>query len=616
MEEAEGLSLSEKIKGLPAASGVYLMKDGRQNIIYVGKAKNLKNRVNSYFRAGDGHVKTKALVNEIADFDLIITSNEVEAILLERTLIRHHAPRFNIMLRDDKEYPWVRINFHDQWPRIDKVRQRKDDGATYAGPFANAGALNTMLKTVFRIFPLIRCSPYEFRTVKRPCNYYHMKMCQAPCHNKVSEDDYEATVRDALALLQGRNTHLKRDLTAKMLAASGAEQFEQAAALRDQIRALENMRERQVAVVKSLRDGDIIGYCEDKNTLVFHVLMVRDQRIIGSENYLLKSEVQREGEALSSFLLQYYDRRPLPEELVLPFPAESQEDLLVALKSEEKQKIRVRIQGRGEIRKLADLAAKNATGYYQQHLDMGARQKAELDILKETLELPALPRRMECLDISNLQSSSIVAAVVCFIDGRPAKELYRKYEIKTVTETHDDYASIAEVVQRRIERGLRDDDLPDLLVIDGGKGQLNAALEVSSRYPNLQLNLAGLAKSRPDPGDRRLTRAPVRSAERVFLPDQETGIPLKEGSPEHRLLSRIRDEAHRFAISFHRKKRGKAAHASVLDEVKGLGPVLKKRLLQEFGGLQGLQKASLDQLLQVKGLSEKVATALHSRLHQ
>lgn len=614
--------IKQKLKHLPEESGVYMMKNQKGEIIYVGKAKVLRNRVRSYFTGlKSKDIKTQSLVREITDFDVILTKSEPEALVLERTLIRHHAPRYNVMLKDGKEYPYIRVNYKEEWPRIEKVRQRKDDGAFYFGPFSKAGYLNTALKLMGRIFPMIRCSRYEFKAAKRPCNYYHMKMCLGPCTLPIERDEYVAMVNDALAFLMGRNKDLARQLEDKMKIAAANEQFELAAQYRDQLFALKEINKRQTAIVKNVDDADVIGMKPGDTTTALHVIMVREGRIIGGDNFVVPSPIQEPEEVLSSFLLQYYDSRLVPKELIVPIELENFDSLLEVLGPADvpkpSYKTKLIVPQRGERRDLMEMADKNAVFQLEESEREAGLKKVELDLLAEFLHLDAPPIRMECIDISNLQGQAVVASNVCFIDGKPAKHFYRHYKIKLLDQgQQDDYASITEVVERRLIRAERDDDMPDLLVIDGGRGQLNAALAALNRFPNLKLTVISLAKSRVDKEHPDKFGAPRRSYERVFLPKEPNAIPLKPGSAPYRLLTHIRDEAHRFAITHHRKQRAQLFTGSVLDEVPGIGAVLRKRLIATFGGIEGLKCATLDEIQKVPGMKEPVAVALHARLKE
>lgn len=609
--------LEHKLTQLPQDSGVYLMKDKKGSIIYVGKAKNLKNRVSSYFQNSNQHTfKTRALVAEIRDLDLMLTKTEVEALLLERTLIRHHQPRFNILLRDDKEYPFLRVCFSDPWPRLEKVRRRKEDGAHYIGPFGSASRLSILLRQVYRIFPLIRCSPHEFKAAKRPCNYYHMKMCLGPCTLPVERDEYIGIMRSAVALLEGNVGDLVQELKQKMQEAAEKQRFELAAQLRDQLRAVSQLSEHQVAILSETVDADVIGFTEKEGSVAFHVLSVRNRAMLGGDHFIVPSSADTAQEALASFILQYYTQRAVPARLLVRDSSELSADLATVICQAHGCSTLIARAESSEERDLLEIAERNALHQLDSQVGIESQSKVGLQLLREALDLARLPERIECIDISNLQGMAIVASDVCFIQGKPAKQFYRRYEIKTVTEAPDDFASIREVVKRRLERGVRDDDLPDLLIIDGGRPQVQAAMQVLERFPQLGLPLVGLAKSRLEKGPRDDSQRIGSSKERLVLPDREEPIELEEGSPVFRLVTRIRDEAHRFAITYHRKKRQKISHSSVLDDVPGIGPTLKKRLLIEFGSIEEMRGASLERLQAIKGLNEKTALNLFTALHQ
>ena len=608
------MDLVEKISRLPDAPGVYLMKNGKGAVIYVGKAKSLKNRVRSYFNAKDHFQKTRALVAEIQDIDLILTDNEVEALLLERSLIRHHKPHYNILLRDDKEYPFVRVDFNAPWPRLEKVRRQKDDKATYLGPFGSEGTLNLMLATIYRIFPLCRCSPYVFRTAKRPCTYYHMKMCLAPCVLDVDRDAYVGMVKDALAILQGKSSEIKKSLLDKMHQASAQEQYEMAAHYRDQLNALEVLAEKQVAVVKKHVNVDAIAFTCEEHDMSFHVLSVRDRRIVSSQNFIIASGVDAPEDALTSFILQYYANRLPPAQIVLPTDLEGSAHIVEAITPKGGSSTRLHNARKGELGQLLALAQKNADHNMSLHRQNFDRTRTQLAMAAELIGLPVPPSRIECIDISGHGSTAIVAALVCFIDGMPAKEYYRHYHLKTVQGAQDDFASVGEIVKRRLERASQDGDAPDLLMIDGGKGQLSAALQAKSTFSEFStLPVIAIAKSRVVADA--LGSTIEKSNERIFLNDREEPIELQEGTPAYRLFVKIRDETHRFAIGFHRKRARAALTQSLLDEVAGIGPALKKKLLNHFGDMESLCTASLEELCAVPGLSEKVATRLYALTH-
>lgn len=612
--------LKEKLRALPKEPGCYLMKDSLGRIIYAGKAKSLKARVSQYFNGNQASSKTRAMVQEIYDFEIIITKTEVEALLLERTLIKHHRPRFNVLLRDDKEYPYLRIDLTEEWPRINWVRRRREDKATYLGPFGSASQLKVLLEATYRIFPLIRCSRHEFEITKRPCNYYHMKMCLAPCTLPVDPLQYKSMMRDAIDFLAGRNKDVVKALQEKMGQAAEQESYELAAMYRDQLKAFEIVTERQSVVVEGAQDADILGLAQAATKTAFAIMTVRDGKLVGQDSFVLPSPIQEADEALTEFLLQYYDGRSLPSEVLVPCELPDVEDLRLALLTGHPEVLSLTIKSaqRGARSDLLEMAAKNAAYRLDELTRETEQNRVELQVLRDSLKLSRSPVRMECIDISNIQGTAIVASNVCFIGGKPSKEHYRHYSIKEVAGAPDDFASIREVVRRRLERGLRDHDLPDLLIIDGGKGQLSAALDAFRDFPEARLDLISLAKSRIDKRHGKNhplnVRVQERSFERVFFPDQDLPTPLSPGTPEYRLLTQIRDEAHRFAITHHRKVRSKLSHGSALTDIPGIGGVLRQKLLTTFGGLGELKKASLGELRKVPGMRESAAVALYSYL--
>jgi len=614
--------LKERLKHLPEEPGIYMMKNQKGEIIYVGKAKALNKRVRSYFTGiSSKDIKTQALVREISDVEVIMTKTEEEALLLERTLIRHHNPRYNVFLKDGKEYPYIRIQLKDDWPRVEKVRQRKDDQAFYLGPFSNAGYLNTSLKLLGRIFPLIRCSRYEFKNAKRPCNYYHMNMCLGPCVLPVNRDEYLAMIKDAVSFLTGKNKELTSQLKQKMSDASDSQNFELAAKYRDQLMALDEVAKRQSVVIKGTVDADVIGFYAKDSQTAFHILLIREGKIIGGENFLVPSPIQDEAETLRSFLIQYYDNQFLPKELIIPLEFESMTELIPILGPQDLERpsyrTEIKIPQKGSRKDLIDMATKNARYHSQESDRLHKNTRAELELLQELVRMPEPPHRIECIDISNLQGTANVASLVCFIDGKPAKQLYRHYSIKELPPgQQNDFASISEVVDRRVRKGLDEGDLPDLLVIDGGKGQLSAAMKSLNKYPEANITTISLAKSRLDKNQADKPGKARRSYERIFLKNEENSVPLKPGSAVYRLLTHIRDEAHRFAINHHRKKRSSQFKGSILDEIPGIGSTLRKRLLEQLSGLDGIKKASLDELKRVKGVNETVAVALFSKFNE
>lgn len=593
------------------------MKNNKGQVLYVGKAKDLKARVASYFTDSKDHSpKTRSLVREIYDFEIMLVKTEVEALLLERTLIKHHQPPFNILLRDDKEYPFIRIDFSADWPRIEIARRRQDDRAEYFGPFSAAGSLKTSLDAIKRVFPLIRCSTWEFEHAKRVCNYYHMKMCLGPCVLNVDKEAYKSMLRDAMALLEGKNDEVVKTLETKMLVASEREQFELAASYRDQIKAIDILTEKQSVMVAPDIDGDVISCIESKDAVAVHVAMVRGGKLLGGDSFTFAvSGIENPQETLPHFLLQYYEGRFVPPRIVIDRELENSDDIATAIKIEgtKTPELRPLKNLRAPWPDLAAIATKNAQYAHDEAVRSMDRRRSTLEALQQTLGLQAPPRRIECIDISNLQGTAIVASDVCFLDGQPEKSLYRTYNIETVQGAPDDFASIREVVKRRLERGVRDNDLPDLLVIDGGRGQLESALTAFAEFPGLPLQVVSLAKSRTEKTSKK-SSAPKHSLERVFKPGQDTPIPLVPGSPAFRILTQVRDEAHRFAITKHRNKRQRLGQKSLLETVDGVGPKIRAELLKHFGSIEAIINANVDALTLVKGVSRDLAERIKTKV--
>ena len=602
----------EKLKHLPDESGVYLFKDQHQKILYVGKAKSLKKRVPSYFRnEASLFPRTRALVSEIRDFNVMIVDTEADALLLERTLIKHHKPPFNVLLRDDKEYPFIKVDINSQWPRIKKVRRRKSDDAMYIGPFPYVSQLNRVLDTVMNSFPLVRCSAYEFERAKRPCNYYHMKKCLGPCALKVSSDEYKKTVLAAVEVLKGNNQDVVKDLDKRMKDAAAALNFELAAQIRDQIAALSEFQSRQSVVFSGIKDADSIGFAIQGQELSLHVLAVRDFFLVGHEHFDLSLPLQTKEEALTAFLMQYYEQRHIPEFIFIPFPIPNIESLTRALGKEDVKIIRAKA---GEESELYSMACRNARFLQEEYQRKSQKNLIVLEAVKKLLSLNQLPRWIECIDISHIQGTATVGSVVTFKNGRPDKSLYRLHNLYDQAEKPDDYACIFKVVSKRLDRAKREEEYPDLIIIDGGKGQLNAAMEAKKSFKDLPIEFVGLAKSRAQKNSSMGQEAVQHSMERIFKPGMKQAIPLERGSSVFRLMTHLRDEAHRFAITQHRRRRSSLTQSSSLEQVKGIGPTLRKRLFDTFSDLEGIQNASLEQLLGVKGLTAKIAKDLYEFL--
>jgi len=597
----------------PAASGVYQMLGKDDEILYVGKAKHLRNRLRSYFSAaGDGRAQIPLLMEKVQRIEVIVTDTEKEALLLENTLIKQHRPRYNIELRDDKTYVSVRIDLREEFPALQVVRQVRNDGARYYGPYSSAGAIRETLKEIYRIFPLRHSAIERCRKRGRPCLFYQIGQCSAPCHGKIDRDAYRQLVDGVIDLLEGRESAVINLLQQKMRQASEQLHFEEAARLRDQIRAIERSVEKQKVTEHGGGNQDVIGLHREGGEVEVALLFVRQGKLIGRRCFPLEWKLDLP-ELLSGFLQEYYSREViLPDQLLLPIELEDRELLADWLSEKRGKKVALLAPQRGEKKRLCRLAQRNAREAYRQR---GSRREAReqlLDDLQRKFQLPSRPRRIECFDISNVQGNQSVGSMAVLIDGEAATSEYRRFKIKTVAGA-DDYASLAEVLRRRLQRGLEDQLLPEMILIDGGKGQLGILCAVLEEFQlQGQIGAVGIAKSRVLANVR--GRAVERSEERFFLPGRKNPLGFRSGSATLFLLERLRDEAHRFAISYHRKLRGKAGLRSPLEEIPGIGPARRKALLKYFGSLKRIRAASLEDLRQMPGLPERLAENIYQTL--
>lgn len=590
-------SIKNALAVLPDKPGVYLMHDAEGKVIYVGKAVVLKNRVRSYFRNLASHTpKVKAMVAKIAEIETIVTSSEVEALILECNLIKKYRPRYNISLKDDKTYPYLKVTMQEDFPRLYMTRRLQRDGAKYYGPYADAGAMHATVKLLRTMFPLRTCRKMN---PDRPCLNYHIKRCLAPCAGYVSKDEYGKMIKSVCMVLDGRTTELERDLKQRMQEAAENYAFEEAARLRDQLQAVERLNESQKAVTTNGGDMDIIGFAQDMTGNCLQIFFVRKGKLIGRDNFFLQDGSEAPQEVLTAFIKQYYNEATfIPREIVLPQLPEAEEQQLIELWLREKAERRVELltPQRGIKRELLQLANDNALKLLAERLRKGSlslkNDEQAAEELQQALGLEHSLERMDCFDISHTQGSETVASMVVFRNGSISKKDYRKYKIVSAEGKPDDFKSMQEVVYRRYKDY---EDLPNLVVIDGGKGQLSSALEVIRGLGLADLPVVGLAKRE----------------EEIFLPHQSTSILLDRDSAALHLIQRIRDEAHRFAITFHRKLRGKRNLVSVLDHVEGIGPKRRQALWKTFKTMEAMKAASVEELAAVEGMNGAVAQTLY-----
>jgi len=608
-------ALEEKLERLPAAPGVYLMKDSRGEVIYVGKAVNLRSRVRSYFgRSSDTRAFIPFLESWLADLDTVVVSNEKEALLLENELIKRHQPRFNVLLKDDKNFICLRLDPAAEWPRLEVVRRFRRDGAMYFGPYASASSIRETLRIINRYFQLRTCSDHVLHHRKRPCLLYQIGRCPAPCVHDVSREEYAESVREVALFLEGKGGELIDALRTRMKGAAQQLRFEQAACLRDQFFAIERSLERQKIATTEVVDQDVFGYHREADRLVVYVLYVRQGRLNGGQSFPFTGQEFPDEELLGSFVNLYYgEDNVLPDEVLLPLRPEGGVEPLAELLTEKRgRRVRVLVPQRGEKLRLVEMSAANARQALLDQRRSRDELEAVLERLRDRLHLSRVPRRMECFDISHFQGATIVASQVAMTEGELDRSRYRRFRIKSV-QAQDDFASMYEVLSRRLRRGGEATDLPDLLVIDGGKGQL-ASARAAMKDAGLSVDVVGLAKSRElDSDDRAAVSA--RSPERVFIPEKKDPIVLPQNSPELFMLMRLRDEAHRFAITYQQKLMRRRNFRSVLEDIPGVGEGRKKALLRAFGSLKRIREASIEELAGQAGLGTTLAERIHAHLH-
>lgn len=597
----------------PTAAGVYLMQGEDGAVLYVGKARNLRNRLRSYFTAADSRPQIRFLMNRVRQVETIVTDTEKEALLLENTLIKKYRPRYNIQLRDDKTYVSVRLDPHEEFPGLQVVRRVKKDGALYFGPFSSSSAVRETLKEIYRIFPLRHYPLATCRRRSRPCLFHQIGQCSAPCHQRISAADYQELVRGATALLSGRETEVLDLLRRRMREAAIALQYEEAARLRDQIAAIVQTVEKQKVSEAGGDDVDVLGLHREGGEVELVLLFVRQGKLIGRRSYPLEWRLE-EDELISAFLQQYYGREVfIPDRLLLPFLPEGSVTIAEWLSERKGKKVQLSAPQRGDKVQLVEMAARNAAESYRERGSKREAREGLLAEIQERLQLTRLPRRMECFDISNVQGAASVGSMAVVLDGEPAPAEYRHYRIRTVAGA-DDYASLDEILRRRLTRGLAEETIPDFILIDGGKGQLSVLSAVLQELGlSGRIDAAGMAKARILANVR--GKKVEKSEERIFLPGRKNPVLLRQGSSALFMLERLRNEAHRFAITHHRKVRGRTAIHSAISDIPGIGPARRKLLLNHFGSLKKARAATLEELVATPGLPRETARRLHTALH-
>jgi len=597
--------IAEQLKQLPTSPGVYLMRDAEGNILYVGKAANLHHRVRSYFSAGQKlSPKLERLVARVNDFDFFVTSSEQEALILELNLIKRHRPRYNVQLKDDKTFPYLKIDINEDWPRVYITRRLEENGGRYFGPFASAKSVRQTLKVLKGIFPFRSCRKSITGTDLRPCLEYHIHHCLAPCIGVVSKEEYAEVIKQVILFLEGKQEMVVQELQSEMKEAAEALDFEKAALLRDQIQAIDRVIEGQRIATTVSGEQDVIAFASDKNQAYVQVFFIRSGKLIGRESFVLQGTRSEEPEQImTNFIKQFYASAPhIPPLLLLQYPTEDKTIIENWLQSKRGAKVHIQVPRRGNKKQLVRIVTENAQqGLEQLKIKQLAAPTAlatALAEIKRELHLPHSPSRMEGYDISNLGGTAAVGSMVVFEEGKPKPSHYRRFRIKTVSGA-DDYAMLQEVVKRRFKRSLKSDAsipntwaiLPDLVLIDGGKGQLNSVLAAMREVGAGSVPTASLAKEN----------------EEIFVPQKIKPIVLPRSSPGLQLLQRLRDEAHRFALDYHRKIHKRQTFTSALDTIPGIGAKRKRALLKQFGSVHAIREAPIEELAATKGMNKNLA---------
>ncbi|MCG8637311.1 MAG: excinuclease ABC subunit UvrC [Desulfobacterales bacterium] len=600
--------IQEKYDQAPHLPGVYLMKDRKGKILYVGKAKDLKRRLSSYFvKKEQAEAKTAALLELVADFDLVITQSDQEAFILESNLIKEYAPKYNVILKDGKNYPLLRIDMNETYPAIERVRKIKNDKALYFGPYSSSRSVNQTVKQIQKIFKLRKCRNTQFKNRSRPCLNYQIKACLGLCCIEVDPEEYKQHVKDAVLFLRGRSSDVIKKLKQEMTAHAADQSFEKAAQVRDTIFAIQRVMERQVVVSPDQKDRDVMGLAWGRGKAVVTVMRVRSGLLIDTAHYPSDLGFKEPDEVLAAFVDQYYKRtREIPGFVLLSRPVENQESMESRLTDTAGRRVHLHHPVRGEKRRLAHMAVVNAEKELEKILLKEEENQATLVMLKHLLGMENLPERIECYDNSNIQGQDPVASMVVFTNGRPDKAAYRKFIIKDI-DGQDDYAYMTHVLSRRFRHSEKETPRPDLVVVDGGKGQLGMAVAVLKELGmEDDFTVAGLAKKDKSKGEK---------ADKIYLPGRSNPLNTAQAQKALFLLEQVRDEAHRFAITFQRKRREKRGSLSALDSIPGIGPKKKRLLLTRFKGVEKIKKQTADTLMELPGITRALAEDILTRLN-
>ena len=596
------------------------MKSQADKIIYVGKAKNLRNRVKSYFQESKDHsAKTVALVRHIFEIEYLLTKTEVEAFLLEASLIKKHRPKYNIRLKDDKSYPYIQLSWQDNFPRLYLSRKVKKDGSLYFGPYTSGGAVFGTIRFLNRLFKIRDCTDHVFKTRTRPCMTHQIGRCSAPCVELISREEYRSDIEGAKDFLKGRSKKLIKDLERKMFVAADEEKFEVAARMRDSMQAIKAIIAKQTVINESSeKDQDIVSYFGDERGVLVETLHVRAGRVIGHRPHFLpninpQSPEEDPREWLASFLNQYYEDNFIPDDVLLGIDLGNDIHTLLedVLKERSEHVVVVRFATDNKGQDLVEMATQNAKAHFEKYVSKDNAKKAGLDEIQHKLHLPHKPSRIECFDISHFQGAETVASQVVFEDGVPAREHYRRYKIKSVTGI-DDFASMYEVLKRRF--GHEEYEEPQLIVVDGGKGQLSMAVKILQEINKTHIPVVGLAKARTQSNFQ--DEEVKQTEERFFLPGRSNPVVFKTNSEAYQILTGLRDEAHRFAITYHRKLREQTSLESELDYVVGLGEKRKKQLLTKFHSLDEIRQADPEEIAELKGFNRVLAERILLQLNE